>query len=66
MTANLLVDETPVDYEEGRVWLSVEDGEDVADLVATSAKGVQVVLRLDRDELADLISAAAKTLAALR
>lgn len=68
-TTDRVLDETPVDYTtdeglRGAVSIQVDDGEDCADLNALDGKS-EVSLRLDRDELAALISSAARALALL-
>lgn len=67
-TTDRVLDETPIDYTDedlrGLVKIQVDDGEDCADLNIFDGKA-EVSLRLDRDELAALISTAARALALL-
>lgn len=64
----LLMNERPVDYydepDRGVVAVLVGDGEDVADMIVKSSEGTARV-RLDRDELAQLIGSLARAMALL-
>lgn len=61
--------EVPVEYTGGSIEVRVDEGEDIADLIAidreSSPDGVEVALRLNASELAELIASAARALATI-
>ena len=55
--------ENPVDDLYGRIEFRIDEGEDQAELIATERPGDEAVIRLNAEDLAELIASASRALA---